>query len=68
MGPTPGNLGVVVHHNSPVPCRVYVELYPVRIQHDGPPEGRAAVLVFVAGRPSMSDHTRSSHGPEDSPA
>ncbi len=63
-----GNLGVVVHHNGPVPCRVYVELDPVRIQHDGTPKGRAAVLVLVAGRPSMSDYTRSSHGPEDSPA
>ena len=60
--PEARDVGVVVDHDGAVPGRVDVELHAVGVQHDRAPEGRAGVLVLVAGGTTVGDHTGTSHG------
>jgi hypothetical protein len=46
-GPVPRDIRVVMHHYTPVPSRVNVQLDAIGIERDGPPEGGSRVLVFV---------------------
>ena len=61
-GSESGNLGVVMHHDRAVPRRVDIELDTIGVQHDRPAEGRARVLVFVPGGPTVGDDAGTSHG------
>ena len=47
-GPDAGQLGVVMHHESPIPGDVDVQLHAVTVQHDGTPERRSRVLIFIS--------------------
>ncbi len=61
-GAEAGQLGVVMDHDDTVPGCVYVELHPVRVQHDCSAECCEGVFVLVTGSAAMCDDAGSRHG------
>ena len=57
----PGNLWVMVDYDPAVSSGVDIQLYPVGIEHDRPPEGGPRVFVFVSGSAAVGDDTGASH-------
>jgi hypothetical protein len=53
--------GVMVDYDGSVTRRVDVELDPIGVEADRPPERGARVFVLIAGRTPMGDNAGSSH-------
>ena len=64
IGPTPGDLRVVVNDDTAVSGRVDIQLDPVGVEHDRAAKGRSRVFVFVSGSAAVGDHTWASHRPK----